>query len=100
MKRFIEVTIVCDTSESDRGWRMQRKGLVRADQITSVVDISRQDLNGAKIRLTLEEECDSTLYLDTKFPGLRAVVRGKRFVEVIEDFNTVSNALSIFETAT
>lgn len=84
---FIEVTI---TSDSNDPLAAPRKGMVRHDQITSVVDISSGNYVGpTRTQITLEEEYDYPNDAD----DTGGVIRGRRTLGVQEDYETVKTRL-------
>jgi len=85
--QFIELTITADSSDS---LAAQRKGLIRHDQITTVVDISSGHFTGpARTQITLEEESDYPNDADET----GGVVRARRSLCVTEDYATVKARL-------
>ncbi|MDN0082387.1 hypothetical protein QU487_06420 [Crenobacter sp. SG2305] len=86
--QFIEFTI---TSDSNDSLVAPRKGIVRHDQITSVVDISSGNYVGlTRTQITLEEESDYPNDADET----GGVVRGRRTLCVQEDYETVKTRLA------
>lgn len=85
--QFIELTI---TSDSGDTLVATRKGIVRVDQITSVVDISSGNFIGpALTQVSLEEELD---YSNDDEAG--GVVRARRTICVSEDYETVKKLIN------
>jgi hypothetical protein len=85
--QFVEFTITSDSSDT---LVAQRKGLIRYDQITAVVDISSGNFVGpARTQITLEEESDYPN--DGDETG--GVVRGRRRLCVTEEYATVKARL-------
>lgn len=85
--QFVELTITADSNDS---LAAQRKGLIRHDQITAVVDISSGNFTGpARTQITLEEENDYPNDADET----GGVIRGRRSLCVTEDYETVKSRL-------
>lgn len=85
---FIEFTI---TSDSNGPLVIPRKGMVRHDVITSVVDVSSGDYRaGTNTEITLQEETDYVNDADE----VGGVVRGLRTLYVQEDYETVKTRLN------
>jgi len=85
--QFIELTITSDSSDA---LVVRRKGLIRIDQITSVVDISSGNFTGpALTQLSLEEETDYPN--DSDETG--GVIRARRSVCVSEDYEAVKKLM-------
>lgn len=81
--QFIELTITSDSSDA---LVVPRKGMIRHDTITSVVDISSGHFAGpARTQITLEEEND--YHNDDDETG--GVVRARRSLCVTENYETV-----------
>lgn len=81
--QFIELTITTDSSDA---LASPRKGMIRHDQITAVVDISSGTFVGpARTQITLEEESD--YHNDDDETG--GVVRARRSLCVTENYETV-----------
>lgn len=86
--QFIELTITSDSSDV---LAAPRKGMVRYDQITAVVDISSGNYNGpTRTQITLEEEYDYPNDADES----GGVIRGRRTLCVQEDYVTVQSRLN------
>ena len=88
--QFIEVTIVTDSEDH---LTTPRKGLVRWDQIASVVDVSsaKYSMNGVTA-ISLEEEVDD--YEEGNHRGkVGGVVRGRRKLCVQESYETVKSRI-------
>lgn len=85
--QFIELTITADTGDA---LAAPRKGLIRFDQITSVVDISSGNFTGpARTQLTLEEEID----YQNEDDEAGGVIRARRSLCVQEDYETVKQRI-------
>ncbi|MCD5327888.1 hypothetical protein ACFFU8_09360 [Chromobacterium piscinae] len=84
---FIEVTI---SSDSNDPLAAPRKGIIRHDQITSIVDISSGEyVNHTLTQITLVEEYDYQNDAD----DIGGVIRGRRTLCVQEDYETVKTRL-------
>lgn len=86
--QLIEVTI---TSDSQDTLIEKRKGLIRPDQITTMVDISSGNFRGPTLtQITLEEEGDYVS--DDDETG--TVVRSRRTLCVTESYEEVKSLLN------
>jgi hypothetical protein len=87
LTKFIEVTIVSDSADTSAH---ARKASVRADQITSFVDISAEKFSGHPlVRISLAEPHDF-LNSDDEAGG---VVRAQRTIFVQESYETIQRLL-------
>ena len=87
MQEFIEVTITADNSDTSA---KVRRAAIRIDQITSLVDVSAEELlDRPKTRLHLSEPTD--FESDTEAGG---VVRSTRQVFVREDYDTIRRRIA------
>jgi hypothetical protein len=87
LNRFIEVTIVSDSSDTSAH---ARKACVRADQITSFVDVSGDKYAGLpQVKVSLAEPNDYVN--DGDEAG--GVVRAQRTIYVQESYETIQRLL-------
>lgn len=87
MSKFVEVTILNDSSSP---LVSPRKGLIRADRITSVIDISSGNYAmGAITEVTLLEPCDG-INTDDEVGG---VIHAYRQLSISESYEEVRDML-------
>ncbi|WER48611.1 hypothetical protein CupriaWKF_27970 [Cupriavidus sp. WKF15] len=83
----MEVTIVWDSTDPEPG---PRRGSLRADQITSFVDVSaRRDALGSQVHLVLAQPHD---YVNEE-DDAGGVVRAQRELYVLESYDMIREEL-------